>query len=514
VITPEIAEKLIELVHQTNIAEVFEILSNEGINTPEINYLRREFIHGNHPYSFFERLQVHINEIAQTNIEFKPPRFDIFFSFSSKNTAEAKPIVQNLRREGLSVFFSDEELKKSAGTNFVSKINEALADCQQFILFASPESMESRFVEAEWSYFYRQKYLKDEKKHPLFVVKPKNFKSEIIPPLLQNIQQSTPEDLIQFYKNQNTDFRKKYEQISKEKELQEFEYQKLENEKINLTEKLAQSQKTIVELNQKVKDAEKKIAELESQIFFFKRIQDEYGGQEFIETVQNIFFKMIYIKGGAFMMGNEAGSKSEKPVHKVILDDFMLAETEVTQELYETIMGNNPSHFQYFSTYPVENISWYDAQEFIRKLNKLTGKKYGLPTESQWEYSARGGKYKESFKYSGSNNLDAIAWYRRNSEYTIHPVKTKQPNILGLYDMNGNVREWCSDYYDSNFYGFRYRIKNSNNPNNQSNTNNNFRVLRGGSWNNTSKFCQVTSRYGIRADFCDCVNGFRLAHPL
>ena len=136
----------------------------------------------------------------------------------------------------------------------------------------------------------------------------------------------------------------------------------------------------------------------------------------------------------------------ESPVHSVTLSSYYMGETEVTQALWKAVMGNNPSRFK-GDNLPVENVSWNDCQEFIRKLKQKTGKNFRLPTEAEWEYAARGGKKSNGYKYSGSNNIGSVAWYDDNSSNQIHAVKGKRLNELGLYDMSGNVWEWCSDWY-------------------------------------------------------------------
>ena len=203
----------------------------------------------------------------------------------------------------------------------------------------------------------------------------------------------------------------------------------------------------------------------------------------------DISFKMVYVEGGTFQMGsNDSEAKVwEKPVHSVTLSDYYIGETEVTQELWEAVMGSNSSDFK-DSTNPVENVSWDDCQEFVKRLNELTGKAFRLPTEAEWEYAARGGNKSKGYKYSGSNTIGDVAWYTSNSSVMTHPVGTKSPNELGLYDMTGNVWEWCSDWYGEEYYS----SSPSNNPTGP--TSGPSRVYRGGSWFSSAQSCRVANR--------------------
>ena len=228
--------------------------------------------------------------------------------------------------------------------------------------------------------------------------------------------------------------------------------------------------------------------------------------------VKGVEFKMIKVEGGTFSMGATSEQEydalsCEKPVHSVTLSDYYIGETEVTQELWEAVMGSNPSYFEGDNQRPVENVSWNDCQKFIKKLNRLTGKEFRLPTEAEWEYAARGGKYSKDYvyKYSGSNNADEVAWCARNSGGKTHPIKTKKANKLGLYDMSGNVWEWCNDWDDDHYY------RNSPQTNPTGPSKGACRVLRGGSWDVNDRGVRVSSRGESTPDLRFIDIGLRLA---
>ncbi|MBQ3247475.1 MAG: SUMF1/EgtB/PvdO family nonheme iron enzyme [Alistipes sp.] len=217
-------------------------------------------------------------------------------------------------------------------------------------------------------------------------------------------------------------------------------------------------------------------------------------------------FEMVFVKGGTFTMGatpeqsSDAGD-DEKPAHSVTVSNFYIGKYEVTQAQWEAVMGKNPSRYK-GDNRPVENVSWKDVQKFIKKLNAKTGKRYRLPTEAEWEYAARGSNQSKGYKYSGSNDIGSVAWYTDNSSSQTHPVGQKQPNELGLYDMSGNVYEWCSDWYGG------YSRGSQTNPTGPANGSN--RVLRGGYWGDGSMGCRVSYRNygGPSGRGHDC--GFRL----
>ncbi len=224
-------------------------------------------------------------------------------------------------------------------------------------------------------------------------------------------------------------------------------------------------------------------------------------------TVNGVSFEMVYVEGGTFEMGatSEQGGDAlsdEKPVHGVTLSDYYIGKYEVTQELWEAVMGYNPSYLN-GSQNPVECVSWEECQEFISRLNSLMGRTFRLPTEAEWEYAARGGNQSRHYKYSGSNNIGDVAWYKDNSGDKTHPVGTKSPNELGIYDMSGNVWEWCSDWYGS------YSSGAQTNPQGPSSGSN--RVFRGGCWDIYASYCRVSDRDCTHPCIYNRYGGLRLA---
>lgn len=223
--------------------------------------------------------------------------------------------------------------------------------------------------------------------------------------------------------------------------------------------------------------------------------------------VEGISFKMIAVEGGSFSMGatSEQGGDAydwEKPQHEVTLGSYYIGETEVSQELWIAVMGNNPSYNK-DSKNPVEQVTWDKCQEFISRLNTLTGKNFRLPTEAEWEYAARGGNRSGGHRYSGSDDIQAVAWYRGNSGKKTHNVKTRQPNELGIYDMSGNVLEWCNDW------GGDYSSVSQSNPGGPANGSRH--INRGGSCHFDVRCNKVSTRFMNRPSFRYSDLGLRLA---
>lgn len=225
-------------------------------------------------------------------------------------------------------------------------------------------------------------------------------------------------------------------------------------------------------------------------------------------VVGDVEFKMIAVEGGRFLMGanySEPAFTFEMPKHDVGVTDFYIGETEVTQALWKTVMGSNPSS-KSGNKLPVENVSWEDCQSFLEKLNAMTGLEFRLPLEAEWEFAARGGLQSKGYLYPGSNGLDNIAWYAENSDNKPHEVATKAANELGLYDMSGNVYEWCNDGYDPDYYS-----KSDMTTNPRGNVTDNRYVLRGGYFASESRYCHVHSRYADEKYDKTNYTGLRLA---
>ena len=217
--------------------------------------------------------------------------------------------------------------------------------------------------------------------------------------------------------------------------------------------------------------------------------------------IQQAIEDMVYVEGGTFLMGapddDYDSSSFDKPAHMVTLDSYYICKYEVTQALWFAVMDNNPSELKGNMNRPVERVTYEDCQKFLKKLNILTGRNFRLPTEAEWEFAARGGKYSRGYKYAGSNDIDEVSWYSDNSRNTTHPVGQKSPNELGLYDMSGNVWEWC------------YNSSSQTHPIGP--TLGSSRVIRGGNFIGIAGGCVVWSRNCNPPLSTSCDMGLRLA---
>ena len=215
-------------------------------------------------------------------------------------------------------------------------------------------------------------------------------------------------------------------------------------------------------------------------------------------------FPMVWVASGSFWMGSSKNENSS-PVHKVSIKGFYISKYEITQAEWQQIMGSNPAHFKNCPNCPIENVNWYDVQEFISQINIKTAKNYRLPTEAEWEYAAQGGnntnRYADFF-YAGSNRIKEVAWFANNAQLKTHAVDSKKPNQLGIYGMSGNVWEWCNDWFGA------YHAHNQENP--RGAITGSWRVVRGGSFQDYSNYCRVSTRYFYKPNFKSKDGGFRL----
>lgn len=247
-------------------------------------------------------------------------------------------------------------------------------------------------------------------------------------------------------------------------------------------------------------------------------LPNEIAEDDEVDTIDKLYitvgeqsFAMVNVTGGTFDIGAtpEQGMYAafdEKPSIQVTVSSFYLADTPVTQALWKTVMEDNPSHF-IGDNLPVERVSWEDCEEFIQKINQLTGKKFRFPTEAEWEYAARGGYRSQHLKYAGTSDdkKDEYLWFKENSLSQSHDVKTKLPNELELYDMCGNISEWCSDWYFNSYANNGVRV----NPKGPSSGKG--KVYRGGSWDDKAMNCRVSKRFSMNPMFKNKLVGLRLA---
>lgn len=207
---------------------------------------------------------------------------------------------------------------------------------------------------------------------------------------------------------------------------------------------------------------------------------------------------MVYVEGGTFSRTTKNDQSNDSPDRNVSVSSFYISKYEVTQAQWMAIMGYNPSNFTGNLQQAVEMVSWMDCQTFIKRLNEKTGKKYRLPTEAEWEYAARGGQKSKAYQYAGGNEIEKVAWYSKNAVGRSHVVGKKQPNELGLYDMSGNVWEWCADkFYKNTSTKQNDRLAKK-------------RTLRGGSWSNGADQCTIKHRYAYYPESAFSLIGFRL----
>ena len=372
--------------------------------------------------------------------------YDIFISYSSNDQKVVEALWSYLEMKKLRCFVAYNDVPK--GKDWGSYIVKAIADCKLFIYIHSQSANESEETTREINLAFKKRCI---------VIPFRIDSSEYIP--AKEYRLTNVNWLDAFPDKPDNYFEALYEMI-----------------KSNIPDR--------------IKDEDK---EEECDILF---------------KCRSVEFSMVKVVGGTFRRGETSGLfgrflGDKKPEQLVKLSDYYIGQTQVTQELWETVMGNNPSRFTGNNKHPVEKVSWNDCQEFIQKLNELTGKQFRLPTEAEWEFAARGGNKSKGYRYSGSNDASTVAWHKNNSENKTHPVALKQVNELGLYDMSGNVWEWCQDLYGD--YSSTPQI----NPKGASDGVDH--VIRGGSWYYEAKLARVSSRNDSSPinRFSDI--GFRLA---
>ena len=415
-------------------------------------------------------------------------KYDIFISYSRKDFEDVNALVNIFKQRipTLDIWFDLDGIE--SGEEFDDKIIEAIDNSFCMVFAVSNHSLQSKWTKNEVMYA-------------------KNTGKKIIPVLLSN---ATLKGwfLFNFGRIDCIDLQDE-KQIEKVlKNLEDWTHKELiaPNKGINNNEEKQKAidyyraaiahghDEYIDHIKELINGRDEKIGEPNNQL-----------QQSF--QVNGVSFNMIKVQGGAFIMGatEEQGKDAysdEMPPHQVTISDYYIGETLVTQELWQAVLGKNSSKFKGDQN-PVERVTWEDCQIFIQKLNQLTGKQFRLPTEAEWEFAARGGNQSKGYKYAGSNNLDDVAWYNENSNNKTHPVKQKQANELGLYDMSGNVYEWCQDWYGD--------YSNSEQTNPIGSSQGSYRVCRGGSWHRNTENCRVSFRYYVMPTDCGGVLGLRLA---
>ena len=389
-------------------------------------------------------------------------KYDVFISYSRKDFDEVSVLIETIRAEipDLSIWFDITGIE--SGDEFEEKIISAI-DNSSYVLFALSENS----IGSKWT--------KDE------VMYARNTDKKVIPVLLKGAQMKG----WFLFKFGRVDCIDSTNDLQMEKLLQNLSDWTGKNRTSETdAEPIGQSQSEPLcpcGSGRLFKDCHG----LEDDGHDKEARNEDAGGKDFVLKVKGVEYPMVFVEGGTFNMGYDY-KRPETPVHSVTLSSYSIGKYPVTQELWEAVMGTNPSNFK-GARKPVEQVSWDDCQDFIRKLNSLTGQNFRLPTEAEWEFAARGGNSSRGYRYSGSDAIDNVAWYRGNSGSITHNVGTKSPNELGICDMSGNVYEWCSDWYEE------YSSSSQTNPKGPSRGF--MRAMRGGCWGSYSvEDCRVSYR--------------------
>lgn len=484
-------------------------------------------------------------------------KYDVFISYSRKDYVdehknvipgnEVSKIKEALTKAGITYWFDEEGVY--SGDEFAKVIVRNIKASKMFVFLSTVNSNQSEWTAREiaTAHMHKKKIIPvriDDSvyhddvilyislsSHVDYYDNPEKGRQELIRSInaylaeekLAEVQKIAEEkrrqEELERQRKQQEEEKKRQEKIADtESKIAALESQRIERKKVVLQkeQELKLAQVDLEECEAKIKKLQSKLEELREpnkkvaeekakQLAEKKRLEEATKAVRTF-TVGGVSFNMIRVEGGRFQMGaSEKDTDAvfcEKPQHWVNLSDYYMGETVVTQALWKAVMGTNPSAFK-GNNNPVEQVSWNDCQEFIKKLNEKTGQTFRLPTEAEWEYAARGGNKSKGYKYAGSSHAEEVAWFEDNSGKKTHPVKTKKPNELGLFDMSGNVWEWCQDWYGD------YSNSEQTNPNGA--LSGSYRVNRGGSWYSIAGACRVSIRYNrAPADAYDDL-GFRLA---
>lgn len=484
-------------------------------------------------------------------------KYDVFISYSRKDYVdehknvipgnEVSKIKEALTKAGITYWFDEEGVY--SGDEFAKVIVRNIKASKMFVFLSTVNSNQSEWTAREiaTAHMHKKKIIPvriDDSvyhddvilyisllSHVDYYDNPEKGRQELIRSInaylaeekLAEVQKIAEEkrrqEELERQRKQQEEEKKRQEKIADtESKIAALESQRIERKKVVLQKeqelKLAQVDleeceakiKKLQSKLQELRESNKKVAEEKAKQLAEKKRLEEATQAVKTFTVGGVSFNMIRVEGGGFQMGasekDTDAFSDEKPQHWVNLSDYYMGETVVTQALWKAVMGTNPSRFKGDNN-PVEWVSWNDCQEFIKKLNEKTGQTFRLPTEAEWEYAARGGNKSKGYKYAGSSHAEEVAWCSNNSGQKTHPVKTKKPNELGLFDMSGNVFEWCLDGFGN------YSNSEQTNPNGA--LSGSLRVYRGGSWGDTAGCCRVSYRNGNTPTDTFINLGFRLA---
>ncbi|MEI6681011.1 MAG: SUMF1/EgtB/PvdO family nonheme iron enzyme [Bacteroidota bacterium] len=424
---------------------------------------------------------------------------DVFISYSNKNKQTADAICHVLEQHNIKCWIAHRDI--SIGEKYGNVIEQAICSCKVFIIIFSKESSQAPWVESELNIAFTDRR----------VIMPFRIDSTKLEGEMRLMLNN--KHWIEAYPNPEERFAELVAAVARQVGIKitpsasslpndDFPFNRKQPLPAEEKEKQKTQQKTCP--NPACKRTGLSAEAVYCPYCSAKLTDPGCDLVNFTEIVNDVCFDMVVVEGGTFIMGSNNGDEDEKPIHKVTLDNFYIGQYPVTQKLWQIVTGSNPSYFK-GDHLPVEKISWDDTQEFIEKLNLKTGKSYRLPTEAEWDYAARGGNQSRGYTYSGSNSIDDVAWYDGNSGLKTHPVGQKQANELGLYDMSGNVCEWCNDWFASDYYA------NSPEFNPKGPATGGRRVFRGGSCLSIPRRCHSSNRYYYYPIYHFDLRGFRLA---